>query len=118
MSVQDFFLVVLHCGFNIISKPNAPSISVTEVSFSFFFNSILKSPANIIGMVLSPSAGTIEYYSKNLGANLPKRMRTNPLQSFMGVLLERYKITIKIFSPFTIHSAAHISPRTLVLCFS
>jgi hypothetical protein len=42
-------------------------------------------------------------------------MRTNLLQSSMGVLLERYKITIKTFSPFTIHSAAHISPRTLVL---
>jgi hypothetical protein len=36
-------------------------------------------------------------------------MRTNLLQSSMGVLLERYKVTIKTFSLFTIHSATHIS---------
>jgi hypothetical protein len=47
-------------------------MSVTNVSFSFFFNSILKSPANIMGMVLRPSSGTIEYSSENVGANDPK----------------------------------------------
>jgi hypothetical protein len=35
-----------------------------------------------------------------------------PHTHIMGVLLEIYKVTIKTFSPFTIHSAAHISPRT------
>jgi hypothetical protein len=95
MSIQDF-------------KPNDFSMLITKVSFSFFFNSILKSPANIMVMVLRPSSGTIEQSSENFGANVPKLMRTNLLQSSMGVL-ERYKVTIKTFSPFTIHSAAHIA---------
>jgi hypothetical protein len=112
MSIQGLDLVVLHCGFDINFKPNVSSMSVTKVSFSFFFT------ANVMGMVLRPFSGTIEYYSENFGANVFESMRTNLLQSSMGVLLERYKVTIKTFSPFTIHSAAHISPCTLVLCFS
>jgi hypothetical protein len=71
MTIQDFGLVVLHCGFDINFKPNVSSMSVTKVSFSFF-NSILKSPANIMGMVLRPSSGTIEYSSEIFGANVPK----------------------------------------------
>jgi hypothetical protein len=59
MSIQDF-------------KPNVPSMWITKVSFSFFFNSVLKYPVNIMGMVLRPSSGTIEYYSENFGANVPK----------------------------------------------
>jgi acetoin utilization deacetylase AcuC-like enzyme len=51
MSIQDLDLVVLHCGFDINIKPNVSSMSVTKVSFSFFFNSILKSLANIMGIM-------------------------------------------------------------------
>jgi acetoin utilization deacetylase AcuC-like enzyme len=73
MSIQDLLdLVVLHCGFDINFKPNVSSMLVTKVSFSFFFNSILKSSANIMGMVLQPYSGTIEYSSENFGANVPK----------------------------------------------
>jgi hypothetical protein len=71
MSIQDLDLVVLHCGFEVNFKLNVSFIKVTKVSLPFFFKSILKSPANIMGMVLRPSSGTIEYSSENFGADVP-----------------------------------------------
>jgi hypothetical protein len=59
MSVQDF-------------KENVSSMLITKVSFYFFFNSVLKSPPNIMVMVLRPSSGRTDYSSENFGANVPK----------------------------------------------
>jgi hypothetical protein len=72
MSMRDLDLVALHCVFDINFKPSVSFIKVTNVSLSVFFNSILKSPANIMGIVLRPSSAMIENTSVNFGTKVPK----------------------------------------------
>jgi hypothetical protein len=64
-------------------------MSVTQVSFSFFFNSILKSPANIMGWYYDQG-----FFSRKRGARTHKRGKDKHTESFVSISL--YNITVYI----------------------